>query len=83
MTLLGRNLLLKPDDKEETSVIITDTDPTPSEYATVDLIGTQVDIDSTIKEGSRVWWNNRAGRFVTIDNVEYVLISVDDIFAVL
>ena len=83
MTLLGRNLLIRPDEKEETSVIITDTDPTPSEYATVDLVGNQVDIDSTLKEGSRVWWNNRAGRFVTMDGTEYVLISVDDIFAVL
>ena len=82
MTLLGRNLLIRPDEKEETSVIITDTDPTPSEYATVDMVGTDVTVD--IKKDSRVWWNVKgAGRFITMDGTEYVLISIDDVFAIL
>ena len=78
MTLFGRRVLIKPDKKEEPSVIITDTDQTPSEYGTVVLVGTDV---SAVSTGDRVWWNIRAGRFLDMDGEEHILLDIEDIFA--
>ena len=78
MIIHGRSVLIEP-TKEEESIIITDVDPTPSEYATVIDIGR--DIPTTaLSIGDSIFYNNRAGRFIKLEDKEFLLISLDDIF---
>jgi len=78
MTILGRSILIKPDPQPESSVIITDTEVKLSEYATIEEVGT--DVTAELSSGDRIFFNNRSGRFIKLDDIEYLLISVDDVF---
>ena len=80
MKILGSNILIIADKKEESSVIITDTDNSPTEYATVVGVGKDV---VEVKVGDKVFYNNKSGRFISVDNTEHLLVTEYDIFIVL
>ena len=67
-------------EKEEKSIIITNESQDVSDRATVIQVGK--DIHSVVV-GDKVIWNNRQGRFVNIDDKEYVLVDLHDIFIIL
>lgn len=79
MTVLGNNIVIKPDEKEK-SIIITEEEHGLEPYATVVLVGKEV---REVKEGDRVYFNNKSGRFISIDDVDHVMVTEHDIFIIL
>jgi len=80
MKILGNNILILADKKEESSVIITDTDTSPTGYAVVVSVGKEV---SEVNVGDKIFYNNKAGRFILVDEVEHLLITEFDVFIIL
>lgn len=76
MTVLGESVLILPDKVKE-SVIITEEVKTLSDRAIVVSVGEGV---STVGEGDRIFFNNKAGRFIELDDKEFVLVHITDIF---
>ena len=80
MILMGRSLLIKADKRKE-SIIIIDEDTSPLPYATIILTGEDI-TNKNLLPGNRIYYNNRAGRFIEIDKEEHLLISDTDVFIV-
>ena len=79
MKVLSGNVLIKADEVEK-SIIITEDTTELSDRATVVAVGDEV---SKVKVNDRIFFNNRAGRFIQIDDEEYLLIHISDIFIIL
>lgn len=81
MKVTRGNILLLVDKLPEVSELIklTDDKGEPSDRAEVIATGP----DSVVGVGDRVVFNNRAGRFVKLDDKEYILVSTNDIFIIL
>jgi len=78
MRVLGNNIIIKPEEVKQ-SVIITDNTPEPTGYADVVAVGKEV---SEVKEGDRVFYNVRSGRFIMLDDVEHLMITEHDVFII-
>lgn len=81
MTVTRGNVLLLVDEREKASKLfdITDDDGDPSDRAEVIATGP----NSVVEVGDRVLYNIRAGRYVKLDDTEYILVSETDIFIIL
>ena len=79
MKVTRGNILLKVDKIVTSSVIITEETSEISDRATVVSTGA----DSVVGVGDRVVFNNRSGRFVKLDDKEYILATDNDIFIIL
>ena len=81
MKVTRGNYLIKVDKIEATSKMfeLTDEDKKISDRATVIAVGP----DSVVEVGDRVVFNNRSGRFVVLDEKEYMLVADHDIFIIL
>ena len=76
MKVLGSNIIIKPEEIKK-SIIITDGKDEPTGYGDVVLVGKDV---SEVAEGDRVFYNNRAGRFISLDGEEHLMITEHDVF---
>ena len=80
MRVLGNNIIIKAEEVEESSVILTDAVKEPTSYADVVLVGKEV---SEVKVGDKIYYNNRSGRFIMLDEVEHLMITEHDVFIIL
>jgi len=79
MKVLGSNIIIKPEEVKQSSVIITDAKSEPTGYGDVVLVGKDV---SEVAEGDNVFYNNRAGRFISLDGEEHLMITEHDVFII-
>ena len=80
MRVLGNNIIIKAEEEEEGNIILTDAVKEPTPYADVVLVGKEV---SEVKVGDKIYFNNRAGRFIMLDEVEHLMITEHDVFIIL
>ena len=80
MRVLSNNIIIKVHEEKKSSIIITDEKNEPTSYADVVLVGKEV---SEVKEGDKVFYNNRSGRFIMLDEVEHLMITEHDVFIIL
>jgi chaperonin GroES len=81
--ILAGKVLVKPDEAEEkttSGIIIPDSAKEKPRQGSVVLVGAaKKDEDMEVKKGDIVLYGKYAGQELTIDGVEYLLISQSDI----
>lgn len=77
MKLLNRNILIIPEYPPQPKILLSEEDPTPLATCRVAEVSGQI-LD--IKVDDILHYNNRMGTFVTVDDVEYILIDYNDVY---
>ncbi len=80
MKILGSNILIVPEYPEESTIITTTVDKSPTGYGTVVVVGEDV---RGVNNGDKIFYNKNAGRFIGIDEEEHLLITETDVFIIL
>ena len=79
MKVLGSNIIIRPEKKSKSSVILTDAPEEYTGYADVLYVGIEV---SEVKVEDRIFYNKMAGRFIALDDEELMMITEHDVFII-
>lgn len=86
---LGERIVIKKLEKEEktaSGIVLPSSAQEQPQYAEVVAISSKIEIDDelkgSVKEGDKVIYSKYAGTDVKLDGVEYIVIKLEDVLAV-
>jgi len=81
---LGDRVVIKaiePTEKKYGSIIIPDTAKEKPQTGRVIAVGTDEDVSKNLKEGDTVIYAKYGGTEISLDNVDYIILSYTDVLA--